>query len=184
MRLVESIYGRSMLLSLARGFKYFRNFHPDPRGNDPIWLVFSNGLKPPTRKNRVPLKRDHFHGKCHLPTINFQGFVSFSGGIFATTFATWLENKLSFQVLVAMWCAMFYKAFLVGGWWPPCRVARWRLLSRTVRIFVSWFFGPYWAPQVSSYTYKEGKLIGYNSTKILRWNSYCETAIYIGPWFL
>ena len=29
--------------------KYCFHFYPDPWGNDPIWLIFSNGLKPPTR---------------------------------------------------------------------------------------------------------------------------------------
>ena len=35
---------------LGGGFKlFFHKFHPDPWGNDPIWLLFSYGLKPPTR---------------------------------------------------------------------------------------------------------------------------------------
>ena len=28
---------------------HFWKFHPENRGNNPIWLIFSNGLKPPTR---------------------------------------------------------------------------------------------------------------------------------------
>ena len=36
---------------LGGGFKYFWYFHPDPWGNDPFWRAyFSNGLKPPTRR--------------------------------------------------------------------------------------------------------------------------------------
>jgi len=39
-------------------------FHPDPWGNDPIWLIFSKGLKPPTRYN------------CLLAAICISNFIN------------------------------------------------------------------------------------------------------------
>ena len=97
MRLVESIYGRSMLLSLARGFKYFRNFHPDPRGNDPIWLVFSNGLKPPTRKKPCPPEKGPFSWEMSSSNHQFSGVCEFFRGNFCNNicYLTWKQALLS-----------------------------------------------------------------------------------------
>ena len=49
--------------SLGGGFKWFLYFSPEPWGNDPIWLIFSNGGFPKwwyPRTIGFPTKNDHF----------------------------------------------------------------------------------------------------------------------------
>ena len=112
-------------------FQTFLIFTPT-WGNDPIWLIFSNGLKPPTREIlslKLRALGDHLPFRSIFQTVNFAGprfrvqvaSHDFWGWIAlyepGWTVVLWSGESFAFWVLwnkLKWWTVVFFKAILVN----------------------------------------------------------------------